>query len=191
MAKGKYSAKAANRLAQTDNELLIAERAKVTQLQKQLRELESALEKERRDRAAVIEERAHELSSVTVERIRQESAEAEEKRVAFNNYVAQWLVDYFKRMEEEHPDIGVVPLSSIDLIAELVGNEQVGEYTSDLLKQSNPTWSNRHHRRLTGKKIRRNQAINRENQIFLQGENPLVAEIRNLHEKRRGDEQEA
>lgn len=182
MAKGKYGARAANRLAQLDEELIADERNKIKELEREVAELTKTLKGERRQRSVLADKRSQELAASIVDSVRAEAARTEADRVAFNHYVAKWLVDYFVQMEEEHPGIGVVPMASIDLITKLVGNDEVGQYISELLSHTSPEWANRHHRRFTGKQLRRNQAVNRSNRA-LNGDNPLVEEISSLYAK--------
>lgn len=79
MAKGKYAAKAANRLAQTDNELLKEALAEAKRLKHRLKSVTDELEAERRDRNALILSRAHELSE---QMILEHKSELEEYRAS-------------------------------------------------------------------------------------------------------------
>lgn len=75
MSRGKYAARAANRLVAFDNELLKEKCAQVDRLRADIFAVEQQLKEERRQRDAIVLKRANELSQQQIAGIRQ-AAEA-------------------------------------------------------------------------------------------------------------------
>lgn len=71
MTRGKYAAKAANRLADLDNQLVQEKVGEVAQLKAQIAELQSLLDGERLSRQAMIIDRGNELSAQQIAAVRQ------------------------------------------------------------------------------------------------------------------------
>lgn len=96
MARGRYAAKAANRIANLDNEVLQEKVAEIATLKSQLRALAAELALERKQRGALVLKRANELSEETVRAARQEVADIESARHDTLRMIADYLVVLFK-----------------------------------------------------------------------------------------------
>lgn len=81
MSKGKYAARAANRLATLDNDLLRDKTAEVEQLKARVAELETQLRGEKHDRDSTILRRANELAADQVRAANEKTRELAESQL--------------------------------------------------------------------------------------------------------------
>lgn len=146
MTKGKYAARAANREARLDNELLVEKMAEIARLKRALANTERLLADERRDRGAIITARADELSAEQIKRVQDEAAAAATEHAADNEQtallLAQWLQD---------TDLNVMPGELDGVFTRLVGAARTGEF----LSAHNPRYGTRRFRRLSASDVRR------------------------------------
>lgn len=97
MTKGKYAAKAANRLAELDNELLQQKCSEVLQLRATLDQVRKELADERRDRGSMVLKRAEELAADQVSMARNQLAVVEDSRKDTLLMIANYLVKWFRQ----------------------------------------------------------------------------------------------
>lgn len=71
MSKGKYGARAVNREAARDNEIIVEKLSKIEQLTAELAEVNAQLAQERRERGAIVVRRADELSAEQIAAVRE------------------------------------------------------------------------------------------------------------------------
>jgi hypothetical protein len=138
--KGKYAARAANREAARDNEIIVQKMAEIDRLTRELADARRALADERRDREAIILTRADELSRKAIDQARQETAEETAAHRETRHWVAGWLTNYLDKLAELNPEINVfVEDEEINLhhfLTALVGAGHVGDYTQRWLAEA-------------------------------------------------------
>ncbi|MFC9765243.1 hypothetical protein [Rhodococcus jostii] len=103
MTKGKYAAKAKNRLANLDNEILQEKLAEITGLHSTITGLEQALDAERRDRGRLVIERADELSRSMLEEVRAQAQRQRDADYVARREVAAELAAYFSLLDNYPP----------------------------------------------------------------------------------------
>lgn len=162
MAKGKYAARAANRLAQTDNELLRECVAERDHLKKELATLRQEITDERVHRDSDVQARATELADELVRLARAEADEAVAARDQFGVFAASWVTDHIKAMLRANPDTKCIPNDFEDFISEMVGGDKVGEYYSEVMSPADEYWERRPIRRLTAKKLRDGRELKKQ-----------------------------
>lgn len=95
MTKGKYAARAANREAARDNELIAAQLDQIAALKQEIAGLRAELHDERAERGRIVIERAEELSATTIAEIRDEAMGERKLFWESNRKIAEWLLTYF------------------------------------------------------------------------------------------------
>lgn len=133
MTRGKYGAKAANRLAAFDNELLTEKTAEVAQLQQQLATLRAELAAERADRGALVIARADELAAQQIAAIRTQTNEQLAAHTAAAHQAADLLTTYFHRQHKYPYDYmpKILPLLIPDQLARSEHIERHGHFNRD------------------------------------------------------------
>lgn len=157
MARGKYSAKAANRLARLDNDLLQEKLAEIDSLKRQLAISDAARNSERAERDAIITSRADALSQRLVASARADALRVQEETETEKRALADWLVAYFNDIQKRNPDVRVIPLDIAERIAALVGAADTGEYVARIAGMQ----TSRKHRRRSSHDITADAVDNR------------------------------
>jgi len=137
MAKGKYAAKAANRLAELDNELLQQKCKEVTALTTELQNVRRELETERRDRSQLVLQRSDELSAKVLEQQREKAAVA----AAEHKEVLRLVADYLVMMYRDRDGKVSYPNGFVrDLLPLLLpDNRERSEFIDNMLLANKPT----------------------------------------------------
>jgi hypothetical protein len=156
MTRGKYAAQAANRLAALDNTLLRDKCAQAEALTARVAELETELQAERRNRSARITSRADELSRQAIARAEANVASVREECAQTKHTLANWIAHYLADITRLNPDVEVFSSDVVDIFAQLVGAEHVGEYLAIAFGETKAKFANRKHRRLSRDDVRRN-----------------------------------
>ncbi|MFC9768615.1 hypothetical protein [Rhodococcus jostii] len=141
MTKGKYAAKAKNRLANLDNEILQEKLAEITGLQSTITGLEHTLDAERRDRGRLVIERADELSRSMIDDIRRRAQQEREEDYRAHREVVQELANHFSH-RDNYP-----PLFFTKIIPRLLRPEDRNEFVDRQLttRESPSTRESRRH----------------------------------------------
>jgi hypothetical protein len=155
MTRGRYAARAANRLAALDNDLLRDKAVEVEHLTARIADLEAELAAEKRDRDALILARAGELSAQQIAAAHTELHQLKTAHQEFNRETATWFAKYINGLIQENPDGHIFPMPDGDLDYEvmlhrLVGQE-IGEYVALILGDYNPRFTTREYRRMRRK----------------------------------------
>lgn len=158
MTKGKYAARAANRMTNLDNDLLQQERAKNAELEREIADLKQQLQVALAPVQADIQQRADALAAEKVAVAHEQVRQVTTETTAAKERIAEWLVQFLHHLCEKYPDTKVIPGDFTEVITVLVGNERAGEYTDRILQPAANWISNRRTRRLTGEKLRENRA---------------------------------
>lgn len=129
MARGKYGARAANRLAQTDNELLVATAAERDELKLKVASLTQELADAKASLSGAVIDEADKMSRKLIARARAECdarvADIESERDRNGIYVADKLWSYFAGMGGD----GVFPRFFVeDLVPRLVPDANVNDF---------------------------------------------------------------
>lgn len=103
MAKGKYGARATNRLASLDNTLLQDKCAEIVDLKGQIAERDQQLRDEKRDRDALIIRRSDERAAELIQQTTKESADRVRTLLANNEKAAILLLN--KAFRNQIPDV--------------------------------------------------------------------------------------
>lgn len=165
MAKGKYAARAANRLVQTDNELLKEKIAECIQLKSDLKEAQRELEVLQTSLSSEIIRRSDELSYARIREIETACTEkvvaAENKWFANGRQAASRLWDYFVGLDRE----GTVPRFFVtDIVPMLVPDNELNEFINSRLDDGLPNRkANRYARRHGMENIKRNSNADANN----------------------------
>lgn len=134
MAKGKYSARAANRLAQNDNALLQSKIEECERLEAEVSATKAELRALQATRSAEITRRAEDLARDRIDAERSKSAnalaDARARYADSGRYIANKLWDYFVGTDGE----GLLPRFFIsDVLPRLLGDDEVNELISSRL----------------------------------------------------------
>ncbi|MGV7669103.1 hypothetical protein PJN91_17170 [Mycobacterium kansasii] len=134
MAKGKYSARAANRLVQSDNALLQSKIEECERLKTEVSAIKSELHALQRSRSAEITRRAEDLSRACIDAERSRSAntlaDTRARYAESGRYIANKLWDYFVGTDGE----GLLPRFFLsDVLPRLLGEDEVNELISSRL----------------------------------------------------------
>lgn len=148
MTRGKYAAKAKNRLANLDNEILQEKLTEIVELKAEISSLNQALSAERAERGRLVLERAEELSRQQIDLVRREAREQIDAGWVARREVAQELGDYFL-FKNEFP-----PLFWTKVLPRLLPTKEMNAFTDKLLDDAGKP-SGRHVRRHGGENIRR------------------------------------
>ncbi|SLI18312.1 Uncharacterised protein [Mycobacteroides abscessus subsp. massiliense] len=154
MSRGKYGAKAANRLAQLDSEIVRGLRSEIDGVKCRNAELEAALAENAARFGGDVIKRADSLAAELIEQARADTEQARRDCDQRLREVADWLVLYFAEAYRVNPDAKVVPDDIDKVLARLVGSANVGQY----LAQMPAFGSNRRHRRASAKVINGNRS---------------------------------
>ncbi len=103
MTRGKYAARAANREARLDNELIAEKVNQVAALKATIAGLETTLARERKDRGAEVIRRTDDLAAAEIAKARQQAARDEEKRLSQMRTAAANLEKHFQRTNSFPP----------------------------------------------------------------------------------------
>lgn len=158
MAKGKYAARAANRLVQTDNELLIEKSAECDQLRAHVARLKHELDNARKALSSDTATRAEKLAADRVSSVRSDAerriADAEQKWFRDGRTVADKLWDYFASLGGD----GCIPRFFVtDLVPLLIPADEVNDFINSRLDKGIPgRQANREARRHAIRNISRN-----------------------------------
>ena len=158
MSRGKYAARAANRLVQTDNELLREKCAEVERLKQELQAANQALTNERNNRGAMAIARADELSRDAIAAVEQKMADEDAEHRQANEWVAECLTNFLQGLAELHQDKGFYPRDLADVLTRLVGSEKAGGLACRVLETYDPKFGTRVHRRTTAKDLKSRMA---------------------------------
>ena len=153
MTRGKYAARAANREARLDNELIAEKVNQVAVLKAEIGRLETTLADERRDRSAEVVRRADELSAEEIRLVKDSAAQAAARHEQICRDTALWIAEYLHNLSVRFPDEKFLPMpGSVDdyepVLRRLVG-QSVGEYMRIAFGGVEARFSNREHRRAT------------------------------------------
>ncbi|OBB15082.1 hypothetical protein A5761_15195 [Mycolicibacterium setense] len=165
MVKGKYAAKAANRLVQTDNELLIEKTAECERLAAELNAVKQQLDRARRESSSLVLERASELSheQIASARLKAEErvAQVEAKQAEDGMFCAKWLWKLFVGTTGK----GTIPRYFVtDIVPLLITDDDVATaFINERLDGADNHTSNRHVRRHGLKNIQRNSKVSDNN----------------------------
>lgn len=152
MTKGKYAAKAKNRLANLDNRLLQEKLTEVEELNQEIQRLKAALDSERRDRGRLVIERAHELSASSIENIRTEADVVLEAAESRSREAALRLVGYFK-IQDNFPAVFIK-----EVLPALIPSGELNAFVEEMLADAVTAPSVRYTRRHAAQNIRRQLA---------------------------------
>lgn len=164
MAKGKYAARAANRLVQTDNELLQQKIAECEELKRELAQVKSELHQAQTVVGTAVTRRAEELSSTLITKIEatcaDRIAEAESSWYRDGRRIASRMWDYFIGPNKD----GQLPRFFVtDIIPMLLPDDEVNDFVNSRLDEApidqDVKKSNRMARRHALKNIQRNARI--------------------------------
>lgn len=103
MTKGKYAARAANREAARDNELIASQADRIRELQAELAQLRAELHQEKAERGGLIVAQADRLSAQQIATLRQENAQAWDEHYRQLIWVAEWLMRFF-HLNDSYPE---------------------------------------------------------------------------------------
>jgi len=162
VAKGKYAAKAANRLAQTDNELLRQCLAERDELKNELAAAREEINIEHTKRSAEVQKRAMELADEQVRLAQEDADEARASRDQLGEFAVSWVTDHIKAMLRANPDAKCIPNDFEEFISEMVGGSKVGKYYSEVMAPADKYWERRTVRRLTARKMRDGREVRRQ-----------------------------
>jgi hypothetical protein len=157
MTRGKYGARAANRLVRTDNELLQDRLAEIADLKRQVADRDALIRREQVERDTYIIARGNELSRQLVASATADATKAQEQCDAVKEELAEWLVGHINDLAEANPGVRCVPRDVYKIFARLVGNARVGGYLARI-----PGFQdNRDARRRTGTDVNADVADNK------------------------------
>lgn len=165
MAKGKYAARAANRLVQTDNELLREKVAECEALKRELASVKGELHQALTANASAVTRRAEELSARLIADIESSSAariaSAESNWHSRGRQIAGRMWDYFIGPNKD----GHLPRFFVtDIVPMLLPENEVNDFVNSRLDErpevdDKVTKTNRMARRHALKNIKRNSRI--------------------------------
>jgi hypothetical protein len=153
MTKGKYAARAANRLAALDNTLLRDKSAEVDRLTTRVAELDGQLAAERRDRDAIVLDRAQALSAEEIAAAYTEIRELKAAQQQLNHRTAEWIARYIHELlARVGPDEDIFPsvygnLDYEKILHHLVGQD-LGKYVAIIFGDHDPKFATRAYRRM-------------------------------------------
>jgi len=183
VTRGKYAARAANREAARDNELLVEKMAEIDALTAQLADTQRLLAEERRNRGTLVTARSEEMSAKMINTVLAEQAKVNESYAEEKRFLAQTFTDYFNA-QDRVPDFwmgGVLPFLIPD-------PEERSKYVVDILQIDGD--SNREDRR--GAAERYERALHQKADMALKGQHGRLRPNRKtsrLNDERPGDEQ--
>lgn len=129
--KGKYAARAVNREAARDNELIAEQADRIAALKAELLQVREQLNREKAERGSVIVARSRELACQEIAEMKEELRAAYEEQDKLNHKTARWIVNYMIDMEKEHEGLKVIPYPDIrDFLTSLVGDAKTTYYLS-------------------------------------------------------------
>jgi hypothetical protein len=151
MTRGKHGAKAANRLAALDNQLLRDKCAEVDQLHGRVAELEAQLAAEKRERDALVLERAQALSAEELAVAHTEVRELKAAQHKLNHHAANWIATYMRDLADKFPDQEIIPDvyggdNYEEILHHLVGQD-IGEYLAIIFGGCDARYTTRAYRR--------------------------------------------
>lgn len=164
MAKGKYGARAVNRLADLDESLLRDKCAEAERLSARVTELESRLNDERRERSAMVLARAHELSQELVSAARHDVAAEVAAHEQTRQRVAEWVVNWAREIGIQNPDARLYQfkpdgeLGLQEFLHSLIG-QRTGDHFATLLADHDAKFGTRRYRRATRKLFRESSTM--------------------------------
>ncbi|SLD50605.1 Uncharacterised protein [Mycobacteroides abscessus subsp. bolletii] len=132
MSRGKYGAKAANRLAELDSEIVRGLRSEIDGLKRRNAELEAVLADQAVRTGSEVIARADELAA---ELVKQAHAAADQVRQSCEQRLretADWLLQYTVAIEKANPEVKVVPEDIDKVLARLIGPANVGRYLAKM-----------------------------------------------------------
>jgi hypothetical protein len=155
MTRGKYAAKAANRLAQLDNELLQEKIVEVADLKDQLAAARQQLVEEHTARDRLVLHRADELSQELLDRAHAEAKSAQDELEDVRHYVAEWVSNYVATLGRANPDMKLFEIDTTtgelgvnEFLHSLVG-QNIGVYMKDMMGEHDVKFTTRRYRRAT------------------------------------------
>jgi hypothetical protein len=151
MTRGKYAARAANRLAELDNQLVRDKITEVEQLTSRVTELEAQLQAEKRDRESITLQRAEQLAAEHVQDARQETQALREN---YQRNTRSWI----KRLTAYFYAERVFPGFWDEILAEMMPDElERSAFIEETWGPDYPT--NRELRRHSAQAITRGKAM--------------------------------
>jgi hypothetical protein len=145
MAKGKYAAKAANRNAQIDNELLDEAKSRIKDLEARLDTEKLARQSVERKIYSDAQRLAAEMAADSIEGMRQRVAEVEVEASEKLRTAGEKIMDIFH-------EINLVPMDRIDEIIATLHIEDRGEIMNYLFsKNKDIQWARRNRRQRTSR----------------------------------------
>jgi hypothetical protein len=153
MTKGKYAARAANREARLDNELIAEKVEQIAALEAQVQTLERQLADERRERGVLVIHRADDLSGEQVRAANEKIAELRRAQAERDHEMADQFAEIFAVfMATGGPEVQIPMVQIEHLFVRLVGQEAYGAYEARLreaLQVDSKAGTVRGHRRMT------------------------------------------
>ncbi|MEN6535090.1 MAG: hypothetical protein ABFD89_15605 [Bryobacteraceae bacterium] len=165
MTRGKYAAKAANRLANLDNELLQQTIAERDALSMELDVARLKLQESERNLYSRALREGASLAAADIDEVNSKLISEQERFEEFRTMAADSLRDILIGIHDANPNAAILSVNFDQWFHKLVGGERAGRYVSEVMQKTAANhpddadyWDNRKHRRLTSRKIKTRRA---------------------------------